>query len=253
MSYLIVHPWLAEDAWTGFGALAGSWIGGTGNMAAVAEGLNTPPEQFGLAVLADNLVYVVWLPILLGSKSFADRFNRWARVPADRLERLARASEEVAFEDRPVAMREYLYLGVVALGITWAGRPDRSTLARAAAHPVHVHLEGAAGHHPGARSLGHAAAAAAGRHPHRHGHHLCVRRRHGRTGFAGRADPGTGLRAGGVHLDCRARSVLPGGRLAVQSRRAQRRHRFRRQRRAAPRRRRWWRPTIGPAWCRWPF
>jgi uncharacterized membrane protein len=120
ISYLIVHPWLAEDAWTGFGALAGSWIGGTGNMAAVAEGLNTPPEQFGLAVLADNLVYVVWLPILLGSKSFADRFNRWARVPADRLDRLARASEEISLEERPVAMREYLYLGVVALGITWA-------------------------------------------------------------------------------------------------------------------------------------
>lgn len=120
MSYLIVHPWLAEDAWTGFGALAGSWIGGTGNMAAVAEGLNTPPEQFGLAVLADNLVYVVWLPILLGSKSFADRFNRWARVPADRLDRLARASEEVSLQEQPVAMREYLYLSVVALGITWA-------------------------------------------------------------------------------------------------------------------------------------
>ncbi len=119
LAYWLVHPWLAADAWTGFGALAGSWIGGTGNMAAVAEGLATPPEQFGLAVLADNLVYVVWLPVLLGSKSFAARFNRWARVPADRLARLEGASAELSLAERPVAMREYLYLAVLALGITW--------------------------------------------------------------------------------------------------------------------------------------
>jgi uncharacterized membrane protein len=119
VAYVIVQPWLAADAWTGFGALAGSWIGGTGNMAAVAEGLSTPPEQFGLAVLADNLVYVVWLPILLGSKSFADRFNRWARVPADRLAKLEHASAGLSLTERPVAMREYLYLAVLALGITW--------------------------------------------------------------------------------------------------------------------------------------
>jgi uncharacterized membrane protein len=37
VSYAIVHRWLAPDAWTGFGALAGSWIGGTGNMAAASE------------------------------------------------------------------------------------------------------------------------------------------------------------------------------------------------------------------------
>ncbi len=43
VSYLIVNRWLAPDAWTGFGALAGSWIGGTGNMAATSEMLNTPP------------------------------------------------------------------------------------------------------------------------------------------------------------------------------------------------------------------
>ena len=85
VSYVIVHRWLSPDAWTGWGALAGSWIGGTGNMAATSEMLATPPEQFGLAVLADNVIYIVWLPILLGSKNFADRFNAWANVPEDRL------------------------------------------------------------------------------------------------------------------------------------------------------------------------
>ncbi|MCZ6826215.1 MAG: DUF819 family protein, partial [Gammaproteobacteria bacterium] len=53
VSFMVVHGWLADDAWKGWGALAGSWIGGTGNMAAVAGALDTPPEQLGLAVLAD--------------------------------------------------------------------------------------------------------------------------------------------------------------------------------------------------------
>jgi uncharacterized membrane protein len=119
-AYALVHTKLSADAWTGFGALAGSWIGGTGNMAAVAAAVDAPAEQLGLAVLADNAVYIVWLPLLLGSKAFAERFNRWARVPEERLARMeAAAAAEVKVEER-VAMRHYLYLAAVALAGTWA-------------------------------------------------------------------------------------------------------------------------------------
>ena len=119
VSYLIVHRWLAPDAWTGFGALAGSWIGGTGNMAATSEMLNTPPEQFGLAVLADNVVYIVWLPILLGSKNFADRFNAWAKVPEDRIRMMESAAALVIEEEKAPQMRDYIYLAAIAIGVTW--------------------------------------------------------------------------------------------------------------------------------------
>jgi uncharacterized membrane protein len=119
VSYVIVHAWLAPDAWKGFGALAGSWIGGTGNMAAASEMLGTPPEQFGLAVLADNVIYLVWLPILLGSKNFADRFNAWAKVPEDRLRMMESAALLMAEEEQAPAMRDYLYLAAIAIGVTW--------------------------------------------------------------------------------------------------------------------------------------
>jgi uncharacterized membrane protein len=119
VSYLIVNRWLAPDAWTGFGALAGSWIGGTGNMAATSEMLNTPPEQFGLAVLADNVVYIVWLPILLGSKNFADRFNAWAKVPEDRIRMMESAAALVIEEEKAPQMRDYIYLAAIAIGVTW--------------------------------------------------------------------------------------------------------------------------------------
>lgn len=119
VAYVIVHRWLAPDAWKGFGTLAGSWIGGTGNMAATSEMLATPPEQFGLAVLADNVIYIVWLPILLASKNFADRFNAWAKVPADRIAMMDSAAALVAGEERAPLMREYIYLGAIAIGVTW--------------------------------------------------------------------------------------------------------------------------------------
>ncbi len=119
ISYVIVHRSLAPDAWTGFGALAGSWIGGTGNMAATSEMLNTPPEQFGLAVLADNVIYIVWLPILLASKNFAGWFNKWANVPEDRMRMMDAASEAVIEEERTPVMRDYIYLAAIAIGVTW--------------------------------------------------------------------------------------------------------------------------------------
>ncbi len=119
VAYVIVSRWLAPDAWTGFGALAGSWIGGTGNMAAASEMLETSPEQFGLAVLADNVIYIVWLPILLASKNFADHFNAWAKVPADRIRMMESAAELVAEEEKVPEMRDYIYLGAIAIGVTW--------------------------------------------------------------------------------------------------------------------------------------
>jgi uncharacterized membrane protein len=119
VSYFIVHRWLAPDAWKGFGALAGSWIGGTGNMAAVSEMLQTPPDQFGLAVIADNVVYLVWLPILLASKNVAAQFNRWTGVAGDRLRMMDSAAAVNLEDERVPEMRDYLYLAAVAIGVTW--------------------------------------------------------------------------------------------------------------------------------------
>lgn len=122
VAYLIVHPWLSPDAWKGYGALAGSWIGGTANMAATAEMLGTSEEQFGLAIVADNMVYIVWLPLLLLSRDFADKFNRWARVPEDRIASMDRAAALHVEEDAAPKMAQYLYLAALVIGITWFGR-----------------------------------------------------------------------------------------------------------------------------------
>jgi len=121
VAYLIVHSWLSEDAWKGFGTLAGSWIGGTANMLATKEMLEASEAQLGLAVIADNVVYVVWLPLLLMSRDFAEKFNKWARVPADRLEAMDAAAATHVEDDRAPTMPQYLYLAAVVFGVTAIG------------------------------------------------------------------------------------------------------------------------------------
>jgi uncharacterized membrane protein len=77
IGYLAASAWLPEQAWLGFGALAGSWIGGTANMAAMEQALGTPPDQMGLAILADQSLSLIYLPLMIVAVRFTDRFNAW--------------------------------------------------------------------------------------------------------------------------------------------------------------------------------
>ncbi len=120
IAFLLVKNKLPEDTWKAFGSLAGSWIGGTGNMAAVTEGLKTSGQGFGLAVLGDNLVYMIWLPILLGSKNFAKAFNRFTRVDKKRIQMLEMTQVETQDSRERVKMRHFLYLLVLGFVCIWA-------------------------------------------------------------------------------------------------------------------------------------
>lgn len=59
-----------------FGALAGSWTGGTANMLAVAGALGLPESQLGPALVVDTLLYTVWVSLLLLLVPAARRFDR---------------------------------------------------------------------------------------------------------------------------------------------------------------------------------
>jgi len=110
---------LAQDSWRTFGTLAGSWIGGTGNMTAAHAGLEGTAADMTMAAAADQMVYLIWLPILLGSKAFADRFNRWARVPPGRIEAMENAAADFKSSESAPTMTSLLYLGLLAIGFTW--------------------------------------------------------------------------------------------------------------------------------------
>lgn len=116
VAFAIFRWGLGPDAWSGFGALAGSWIGGTGNLAAVAESLNASPNTIGTVVLVDNFVYIVYFPIILMSVRWAKRFNRFSRVSQAEIDHFNQAASEI--EQKSHEVRFYDILTLVGVGFT---------------------------------------------------------------------------------------------------------------------------------------
>jgi uncharacterized membrane protein len=120
--FLVKHglQGLGADAWKGYGALAGSWIGGTGNMAATAVALELSDKSlaFGYGLISDNAVYMIWLPLLLMSKNFGSWFHRFTRMPKDRVESVEKAALGLNLASGTVEMRHFLYLAFLGFGAT---------------------------------------------------------------------------------------------------------------------------------------
>jgi uncharacterized membrane protein len=109
-AFALFRAELPENTGLGFGALAGSWIGGTGNLAAVAEGLNTPSEMVGLVVLVDNFIYLLYFPIILTSKRWGGWFNRFSKVSNDQMQAIADSVNAVERKTHEVHFRDILTL-----------------------------------------------------------------------------------------------------------------------------------------------
>ena len=120
VALFLVKSGLGPEAWKGFAALAGSWIGGTGNMAAVAVAfdLDASSLDFGYAVITDNAVYLIWLPIMLASKNFAKKFNKFTGMSSDRLANMEKAAEELTTDKGRMEMRHVLYLVFFGFAVT---------------------------------------------------------------------------------------------------------------------------------------
>lgn len=66
-----------------FGALSGSWMGGTANMVAVGSALHVPEDAFAYALVVDSVNYTLWVMFLLFLVPFAKIFNRFTKSQSD--------------------------------------------------------------------------------------------------------------------------------------------------------------------------
>lgn len=110
VAFYMFRRGLGPDTWSGFGALAGSWIGGTGNLAAVAEGLQTPAEMVGIVVVVDNFVYLPYFPLIIGCKRWAAQFNRFSRVSEEQMKTIAASAGKVSKRTSEVHFSDLLTL-----------------------------------------------------------------------------------------------------------------------------------------------
>jgi len=68
-----------HDMAAAFGALAGSWMGGTANMVAVGSALDVSEDAFAYALVVDSVNYTLWVMLLLFLVPFAKIFNRFTK------------------------------------------------------------------------------------------------------------------------------------------------------------------------------
>jgi len=89
VSFMIFHNLFEPNSWKAFGALSGSWMGGTGNMVAIQGALNLPDSDMGYVLLIDSIDYAIWVMILLALVPFATKFNNWVRADGSVLDTLS--------------------------------------------------------------------------------------------------------------------------------------------------------------------
>ncbi len=118
-AFFLLKDRLEPEAWRGFGALAGSWIGGTGNLAAVAEAVDTPPSMMGIVVIADTFIFILYFPVLFTCKRFAKQFARFSRVSDEESRRLNEEIEKLEEKSNDMHFKDALTLFGIGFLLIW--------------------------------------------------------------------------------------------------------------------------------------
>ncbi len=106
--------WTPEGIWKGLGMLSGSWIGGTANMMAIAEGIGTPAAMYGPVIVVDTVVGYGWMGLIIALSSFQAKFDKWSgadRTVLDKVRDNLKEMQEI--RGKPITLRDIaLMLGL---------------------------------------------------------------------------------------------------------------------------------------------
>ncbi len=117
--FSIFRSSLPPDSWKALASLSGSWIGGSGNFAAIKEAVGAPDSLIGPIIVVDTAVGYTWTGILLFLVKYQERFDRWNGVGTDLfadLDRRVRKSRDA----KARAMTLADVTGTVAVGFVGA-------------------------------------------------------------------------------------------------------------------------------------
>lgn len=110
-----------DAVWRGLATIAGSWIGGGANQAAMLEVFSYNPKKFGDMVLIDIVVANIWMAIILLGIGKAKRIDTWLKADTSSIETLkTKVSEYTAKITRVTTLHDYiimLSLAFTAVGI----------------------------------------------------------------------------------------------------------------------------------------
>jgi len=84
--YFLFKGHFEPHTWKTFAALCGSWMGGTGNMAAIQLALGVADSQMGYTLIMDSVNYAVWVMLLLMAVPYARHFNNWTKADTSQID-----------------------------------------------------------------------------------------------------------------------------------------------------------------------
>ncbi len=106
-----------DELWRGLSTVAGSWIGGGANQAAMKEIYNVDDNLFGTMVIVDILIGNTWLGVLLYGVNSSDKMDRWLKADNSSIEILKKKVEDYRLSvKREMTTRDLYVIGGVAFG-----------------------------------------------------------------------------------------------------------------------------------------
>jgi uncharacterized membrane protein len=107
-----------DAAWRGFSTLAGSWIGGGANQAAMLETYKYNPDLYGKMVTIDIVVANLWMAFLLWAAARAEKFDKWLKADTSSIEELKRRTVEYQSTiSRVPSLKDYMVILGIAFGV----------------------------------------------------------------------------------------------------------------------------------------
>ncbi|MCA1066310.1 DUF819 family protein [Rossellomorea aquimaris] len=125
----IFQPFLPEDAWTGVAALAGSWIGGSANMAAMIEATGTPKEILSPIIVVDTVVGYSWMGIMIALAGFQHKFDKWNKADNSIIRKVNEDMGEIQRKNaRPIEVPYLAAIIGLGFGVAYVVRKFSETL-----------------------------------------------------------------------------------------------------------------------------
>ncbi|WP_419212246.1 DUF819 domain-containing protein [Maribacter sp. X9] len=110
-----------DAIWRGLSTIAGSWIGGGANQAAMLEIFQYNPEKYGGMVLIDIVVANIWLAIILLGVGKTKQIDKWLKADTSAIETLKiKVTEFTEKITRVPTLKDYmlmLSLAFTAVGV----------------------------------------------------------------------------------------------------------------------------------------
>ena len=111
----------AEKTWAAVAALYASWVGGSGNMAAMAAAFADSLNEgaYGAALALDTVCYSVWIALLLLGVRYAEKWNGMTKADTSKLDAVAEAANaEVNKEKKKATSADWIFLIGVSLTVS---------------------------------------------------------------------------------------------------------------------------------------